>query len=141
MVLRSFAVLPSAVGQRPYISISAVQTDKTKESMQELIKEYKGVVGEKPITAEELKDEQNNSTLALPGSFETVQQLSGAYANILQYGLPEDYYNTFTQKAMSLTPEAANEIAKKYDSAGPPGLGGRGRHEQGGGRHSRVESG
>jgi zinc protease len=43
-----------------------------------------------------------------------VQQLSGTYSNILQYGWPEDYYNTFTQKAMALTPDSANEIAKKY---------------------------
>jgi zinc protease len=108
------SVLAGAKGQRPYISISAVQTDKTKESMVELVKEYNNVVGSKPITEEELKDEQTNATLALPGSFETVQQLSGAYGNILQYGLPEDYYNTFTQRALALTPDNANEIAKKY---------------------------
>ncbi len=108
------AVLPPARGQRPYISISAVQTDKTKESMVELVKEYNNIAGAKPITAEELKDEQENVTLALPGTFETVQQLSGAYGNILQYDLPEDYYNTFTQKALALTPGTANEIAKKY---------------------------
>ena len=82
--------------------------------MVELVKEYKDIVGSKPITAEELKDEQTNSTLALPGTFETVQQLSGAYGQILQYDLPEDYFNTFTQKAMSLTPDGANQIAKKY---------------------------
>jgi zinc protease len=108
------SVLAGARGQRPYISISAVQTDKTKESMVELVKEYKGIVGDKPITDEELKDEQSNDTLGLPGNFETVQQLSGAYGNILQNGLPEDYYNTFTEKAMALTPATANEIAKKY---------------------------
>ena len=108
------AVLPAARGQRPYISISAVQTDKTKESMMELVKEYNNIAGGKPITAEELKDEQSNTTLGLPGTFETVQQLSGAYGNILQFGLPEDYYNTFTQKTLALTPDRANEIAKKY---------------------------
>jgi zinc protease len=96
------AVLSPARGQRPYISISAVQTDKTKESAVELVKEYKNI------------DEQSNTTLGLPGTFETVQQLSGAYGNILQFGLPEDYYDTFTQKALALTPDSANEIAKKY---------------------------
>jgi zinc protease len=110
------SVLPAARGQRPYISIAPVQTDKTKESMVELVKEYKDVVGAKPITAEELKDEQDNATLALPGSFETVQQLSGGYGNILEYGLPEDYYNSFTQKALAVTPDGANAIAKKYIS-------------------------
>jgi len=110
------SVLPAARGQRPYISIAPVQTDKTKESLVELVKEYKDVVGAKPITAEELKDEQDNATLALPGSFETVQQLSGGYGNILEYGLPEDYYNSFTQKALAVTPDGANAIAKKYIS-------------------------
>jgi zinc protease len=108
------AVLPAARGQRPYISISAVQTDKTKESMVELVKEYHNIAGEKPITADELKDEQSNTTLGLPGTFETVQQLSGAYGTILQYGLPENYYNTFTQNALALTPESANATARKY---------------------------
>ena len=108
------SILPPARGQRPYISISAVQTDKTKESISELVKEYNGIAGAKPITPEELKDAQTNATLVLPGSFETDQQLSGGYGTILQNGLPEDYYNTFTQKAMALTPVAANEIANKH---------------------------
>jgi zinc protease len=110
--------LVAAKGERPYFSISPVQTDKTKESLVELIAEYKNIVGSKPITEAELKDEQTNATLGLPGSFETVQQLSGAYGNILQYSLPDDYYNTFTQKVLSATPDTANEIAKKYIQPG-----------------------
>ena len=109
-----FSVLPAARGQRPYISVSAVETDKTKESIAELLKEYRDIVGPKPITEKEVKDEQDNATLGLPGTFETVQQLGSAYGTILQYGLPEDYYNTFTQKALALTPASANETAKKY---------------------------
>jgi zinc protease len=109
-----FSAIPAARGQRPYLSISPVETDKTKESLSELVKEYKDIAGGKPIVEKELKDEQDNATLGLPGSFETVQQLAGAYSQILQYGLPEDYFNTFTAKAMSLTPASANEIAKKF---------------------------
>ena len=108
------SVLPPARGQRPYISISAVQTDKTRESIVELVKEYNGIVSTKPITNEELTNAQNNATLALPGSFETDQQLSGGYGTLLQNDLPEDYYNTFTQKVMAMTPESANQIAKEY---------------------------
>jgi zinc protease len=109
-----FTFLPAARGQRPYLSLSPVQTDKTKESLAELVKEYQGVSGTRPISDKELKDEQSNATLALPGQFETVQQLAGAYNQILQYGLPEDYFNTFTQKAMSMTPDSANATAKKF---------------------------
>jgi len=103
-----------AWSQRPFYSISPVQTDKTKESLAELVAEYKNIVGSKPISETELKDEQTNATLGLPGSFETVQQLSGAYGNILQYALPDNYYNTFTQKVLAVTPGAANDVAKKY---------------------------
>ena len=107
------SVIAAARGQRPYLSFSPVQTDKTKESLAELVKEYSNLVGGKPISADELKDAQKNETLALAGSFETVQQLAGAYSAILQFNLPEDYYNTFTEKAMALTPESANDVAKR----------------------------
>jgi zinc protease len=109
----TFAAMPAARGQRPYYSVAPVQTDKTKESLVELVKEYNDITGGKPITGKELEHEQSNATLALPGQFETVQQLAGAYSQILQYGLPEDYFNTFTQKATSVTPDSANAIAKR----------------------------
>jgi zinc protease len=49
----------------------------------------------------------------LPGSFETVAQLSGAYSTILQYSLPEDYYNNYTKRALALTLDQANDLARK----------------------------
>ena len=102
-------------GQRPFISFSPVQTDKTAESMAELAKEYQNICRRLSLLPQKnLKDVPNSNTLGLPGSFETVQQLAGGYGSIIQYDLPEDYYNTFTQKVMALTPDGANAIAKKY---------------------------
>ena len=105
--------LSPAIGQRPFMSVSPVQTDKTREAMQELVLEYRNIAGGKPITAEELKGALDNNTLGLPGSFETANQLTSAYNNIVQYGLPDDYYNTFTEKALSLTPQQANALAAR----------------------------
>jgi zinc protease len=105
--------LVAAANQRIYLSFSPVQTDKTKEAVQELTKEYAGIAGAKPITAEELKDAQTNQTLALPGSMETDAQVSRAYTNILQYKLPADYYNTLTSRTLALTPDQANALAQK----------------------------
>jgi zinc protease len=102
----------SARGQGIIVSSSPVQTDKTKESIQELVKEYANITGGKPIAADELADAQANNTLGLPGSFETVAQLSGAYSTILEYGLPEDYYDNYTKRALSLTPDHANNLAR-----------------------------
>lgn len=100
-------------GPGPYYSSSPVQADKTKEALVELMKEYAAIAGGKSISATELTDAQTNNTLGLPGSFETVAQLTGAYSTILTYELPVDYYNTYTQKALSLTPAAASDLARK----------------------------
>jgi zinc protease len=107
------AHIPSALGQRLYLSIAPVQTDKTREALHELVQEYADIAGAKPITAAELANAQSNETLGLPGSMETAGQLSGAYQTILQYRLPENYYNTFTQTVMALTPEQANAMAAR----------------------------
>jgi zinc protease len=106
-------LLPDALGPRPYLSLSPVQTDKTKEALHELVAEYAGIAGAKPIAAKELEEFQAQDTLKLPGSFETAGQLAAAYGTILQYDLPEDYYNTFTQKTLALTPDQANALAKR----------------------------
>ena len=107
------SLVQPAVGQRTFMSISPVQTDKTGDALKELVREYKGVAGERQITGAELKFAQDNRTLRLPGSFETAGQLGGAYTTIVQYGLPDDYYNTYTEKALALTPEQANTLAAR----------------------------
>jgi zinc protease len=112
------ARLAQALGQRLYLSSSPVQTDKTKESLQELVQEYANIAGAKPISAAELKGAQTKETLALPGSFETAGQLAGAYSTILQYKLPENYYNTFTDTVLAMTPEQANALAARTIAPG-----------------------
>ena len=107
------ARLLPAVGQRMYLSASPVQTDKTKESLQELVTEYANIAGKRPITAAELSDAQTNATLSLAGSFETAGQLASRYGNIIRYQLPDDYYSTFTGKVTALTPDSANALAAR----------------------------
>ena len=45
---------------------------------------------------------REREALGLPGSFETTGQLSTAYANVLQYHLPPDFYNTYTPTPTSV---------------------------------------
>ena len=105
--------LVAARGQRILVSDSPVQTDKTADALRELAREYAALGSARPVTPRELQDAQANETLGLPGSFETVSQLSNAYATILQYGLPEDYYNTYTAKALALSPAELNALAAR----------------------------
>ncbi|MBC7452268.1 MAG: insulinase family protein, partial [Massilia sp.] len=112
------ARLPAAVGQGLYMSSSPVQTDKTRDALAELGREYRDIAGARPITPAELKDAQTNETLGLPGSFETAGQLSQAYSTILQYKLPEAYFNTLTASVMAMTPVDANALAARTITPG-----------------------
>ena len=60
-------VLFGARGQQPFLAYAPVQSDKTKESLDELNKEFRGIVNGRPPTAAELQRAQNSMTLKLPG--------------------------------------------------------------------------
>ncbi|MEW6733560.1 MAG: pitrilysin family protein [Acidobacteriota bacterium] len=104
----ALTLLFGARGQRPFITYAPVQTDKTKESMMELNKELRGLLGSRPASAEELAKVQNNQTLSLPGSRETMDAVMFSINDIVQYGLPDDYYETYPNKVRSLK---LNDIA------------------------------
>ena len=101
----SFSILWDTKAQRPFFIYAPVQTDKTKESMVEIQKELAGVVNEKPITKEEFEKDKENQTLGLPGSWETMDAVSGSITDIVTYNLPDDYYSKYASlvEAQELT--------------------------------------
>ncbi len=98
--------------QRPFLMMAPVQTDKTKESLVELTKEVKNVLGEKPITADELKKAQTSQTLQLPGAWETAGAVSGSIAQLVRFNLPDDHYSTYPNKVRALTQAQLAAAAK-----------------------------
>lgn len=101
-----------ARAQRPFISLSPVQTDKTKESLVEINKEFRGILGDHPITADELAKIQDNETLKLPGSRETTSEVGQSILDLVQYGLPDDYYETYASKVRALKVADVEAAAK-----------------------------
>jgi zinc protease len=91
-----------ARGQRPYLAVAPVQTDKTKESLMEMNKEFRDVVGSRPLSQEELEKIQANETLSLPGSRETQNAVGNSIVDLVQFGLPDDYYETYAGKVRAL---------------------------------------
>lgn len=101
--------IPGARGQRPFIVYAPVQTDKTKESMQEIAMELDGILSTEPITAEELEKAQENQTLSLAGQLETLGSLGYTIGEIIRYELPDDYYATYAGKVQGLSvPDVSN---------------------------------
>jgi zinc protease len=106
-------VLRDARAQRPFFAVAPVQTDKTKESLVEMNKEFRGIVGDHPIGADELARIQANETLKLPGSRETLDALGQSIADLVQFGLPDDYYDTYAGKVRALKTSDVNQAAKE----------------------------
>jgi len=106
-------VLRDARSQRPFYAVAPVQTDKTKEAMVEMNKEFRGIVGNNPVSGEELTKIQANEILKLPGSRETLEALSQSIVDIVQFGLPDDYYDTYAGKVRSLNASDVNAAAKE----------------------------
>jgi zinc protease len=106
--------ISSARGQRPFLVIAPVQTDKTKESMVEVIKEVKGVAGERALAGEEYSSIMRNMTLRLPGRFATLDALENAAIEMINYKLPIDYWSKYAANVRSLTEAQLNGAARKF---------------------------
>jgi zinc protease len=109
----AFTILFGARGQRPFIAYAPVQTDKTKESAVELGKELREVLSTKPITDEETAKAVSNQTLELPGSWETMNAVGASIADIVRYGLPDNYYQTYAEKIRQLKTPQLSAAAQK----------------------------
>jgi len=102
-----------AKGQRPFIAYAPIQGDKTKEALQEMVGELKGILGNRPATQEELDKVQKNEILGLPGSWETIGAVGGSISDIVTYGLPDDYYQTYPNKIRNLNLAQVSAAGKK----------------------------
>ena len=98
----AFSILFDARGQRPFIVLAPVQTDKTKESLAEVASELRGLASNRPATAEELSKVQANLTLSLPGRWETNNAVGNSIEEIVRFDLPHDYYRTFASNVRAL---------------------------------------
>ena len=114
----AFSFIRELKAQRPFIAYAPVQTDKTKEAMEEMKKELTQFVGDKPPTPDELNKVKLNQTFELPGRWETIDNIAAYLANIVNYNLPPDYYKTYSEKVKNLKMSDITEAAKKVDMPG-----------------------
>jgi len=108
-----FGFLMGAQAQRPFLVFAPVQTDKTKESLVEVNKELRAIVGDRPVTAEELARIQASETLSLPGSRETLTSVGSSIMDLILYRYPDDYYQTLAGRIRTLKTADLDAAAKQ----------------------------
>ena len=106
--------LRDARGQRTFLVLAPVQTDKTKESIIEVKKEIADVAGNRPVSGEEFQSIMRNMTLRLPGRFETLSSLEAAAIDLVNYDLPDNYWANYGIKMRGLTEAQLESAGKKF---------------------------
>jgi zinc protease len=114
------SLLIDAEGQRPFLVYAPVQTDKTSESMAEIYREVSEIRGERPPTAEEVSRAKDKNTLTLAGRWETAGAVADSLAEMVRFGLPDDYWNTYPEKVRELSDRQISEAAS--DVVQPDGM-------------------
>lgn len=108
---RSFVM--NTRGQRLFGVSTSVQSDKTKESVQEIYKELSGILKDNKVTDEELNKVRLGASLELPGLWETNGAIMNSVSSIVLYGYPENYYQTYAAKVNELNKEKLQSAADK----------------------------
>ncbi len=102
-----------ARNERPFLVYAPVQTDKTAESVTEIRRELSEYVTTRPPTQEELEKVQTNAVLKLPGQWETNAAVASSVANIVRYGLPDDYYQQYDENVRNLNLEDIKSVSTR----------------------------
>jgi zinc protease len=101
------------IGPSLFVSFAPVQSDKTRESITEILGEMRGMSGAKPASEEELGFAKDTQTLSLPGSQETIRGLMGSVSEIVQFGLPDDYYSSLASRVRAVSRDNVTAVAEK----------------------------
>lgn len=89
-----------------------VQADRTADSLAEIRREVNEFVSTRGVQPNELQRIVNSNMRELPGQFETSNDVLGGIVNIVNYGRPEDYYETLADRYQALTTEELDAIAR-----------------------------
>lgn len=106
--------LSAARGPRPFLVYAPVQTDRTGDSLAELVRELETIKTSHRIDESEMSRVIAGLTRELPGRFETSRAVLNSLITSARYGRPLDYAASLTQRYEALRladlQNAADEI-------------------------------
>jgi zinc protease len=98
----------------PFVASASVQTAVTAPALAEFLKEFADLTGGRPVAEKELEFAKASITRGFPANFETSRDIAGRIEDLVEYGLPNDYYNTVVPKVSAVTGDEVMRAAKKY---------------------------
>lgn len=99
-----------------WIASGGVQTDKTKESVAEFMKELRYIAGEKPITETEFVNAKQSKVRGYAQQFEAFGRITGQIADFWLHGLPMTTLQAETDEIGKLQLSQVNSVITKYSA-------------------------
>jgi zinc protease len=99
-----------------WLASGGVQTNKTKESVTEFVKELKYLSGEKPVTEAELDNARANRIRGYAQQFESVGRVAAQIGTLWAQGLPMSELQREPSELSKTTLAAVNSVAQKYSN-------------------------
>jgi zinc protease len=112
------STLIQAHGPQVYLAYANVERPHTADSMREMQQELLDIVGKRPLNAAEIEMAKQSQVRSLPGDFESSGEVAGAIAHLIEYGLPDDYWNLYVPKVEALTAPQLQQAADKLVKPG-----------------------
>jgi predicted Zn-dependent peptidase len=98
-------------GRGPFMLQTSVQSDGTAEAIKESLAEIHAIRADRPPTQEEVDVAKAALTRGYPRNFETAEQVARALAQLVLYGLPDDYFDMFATRVGEVTMDRVKEAA------------------------------
>ena len=108
-----------ARGERLFLVSTGVQSDKTAESVLEIDRELTELLAGRPVTDEELAAHKSNLILGMAGQWETNAAVAGDLAQMITYGLPDDYFDRTAAGIVASNPASVAQAARTVVGDGP----------------------
>jgi zinc protease len=94
--------LQQAHGPQIFLDASNVERSHTAEGLREMRRELDEVVGTRPPGSAETEAAKQSDVRSLPGDFESLDGVSAAFRHLIEYGLPDDYWNAYVPRVEAL---------------------------------------
>lgn len=91
---------------------SNVQTQSTGPAVREILNELNAI--REPIPQDEIDRAKNYLAMGYPSGFQSAAEIAARLADVVQYNLPLDYFNTFTQRVLAVNRADVERVARQY---------------------------
>ncbi|HMO68674.1 MAG TPA: pitrilysin family protein, partial [Novosphingobium sp.] len=113
----TYTQITAPLGPRSLVLTAPVQSDRTGDSIREILAEMKAYPGERPTQETESLRVTDGNIRGLPNRFETNAQVLRAIVVNQRLGRPDDYYSTIATRWRAIDATALDAAARQWLSA------------------------